>query len=443
MVKPITIKEFDIITSNPAYLNRDGYGVLEEPEFSKLIKYVDEFVSNNEQTDTNEFLKVYKPKNRRLGKLVVSARNYVGLIQLKEGQQIQILPKIDFDDDQEATFLKMLRSLKDFPSKNAAMANHKTDRMNLYEIFIHMYIQETRNLVKRGIRSSYVDQEDNLKFYKGKLLVGQHIKENLAHKERVFVSYEEFLPNSVENRIIKATLLKLQKITTSVKNDKEIKKLLMAFEIVEPSINYEKDLSKVIINRNTRDYEQLIKWSKVFLFHKSFSTFSGNVNSRSILFPMEKVYESYVTQQVKKHFSSLMWDVSAQDHGYFLFEEKNSAGKAKNIFRLRPDIVLRRKSDGKVVLLDTKWKRLIPDRRKNYGITSGDMYQMYAYAKKYTEDGYTPEVWLLYPKTKEMQDSLLFDSRDGVKVHIYFVDIPSINESILSLRKMIEDSVNT
>ena len=52
------------------------------------------------------------------------------------------------------------------------------------KIFINMYLQEVRQLVKRGIKSSYVGVEDNLNFYKGKLLVNEHIKRNTVHQER-------------------------------------------------------------------------------------------------------------------------------------------------------------------------------------------------------------------------------------------------------------------
>ena len=66
---------------------------------------------------------------------------------------MQILPKIDFgkvEDGNTQTkkvFLKMLRSMKDFPSKVFNDATMNIDKMNLYEIFINMYIQEVRQLV--------------------------------------------------------------------------------------------------------------------------------------------------------------------------------------------------------------------------------------------------------------------------------------------------------
>ena len=188
-------------------------------------------------------------------------------------------------------------------------------------------------------------------FYKGKLMTGQHIKTNMAHKERFYVAYDEFHPNRPENKLVKATLLKLQQLTTSAENSKEIRQLLTAFEMVEPSVNHTKEFSQVKIDRNTKDYEMLMQWSKVFLLNKSFTTFSGQNTSRALLFPMESVYESYVVQQMKKVLGPAGWDVSSQDKGHYLFMEP------RRQFALRPDIVCKR--GDRTVIMDTKWKSLI------------------------------------------------------------------------------------
>lgn len=67
------------------------------------------------------------------------------------------------------------------------------------------------------------------------------------------------------------------------------------------SVNYEKDFACVVIDRNTKDYESLIQWSKVILYNKSFTTFSGANSSKALLFPMESVYESYVAKEIKEY----------------------------------------------------------------------------------------------------------------------------------------------
>ncbi len=429
MDKILEVREFDSIIKNADYNEYGNYKYLDPTTFADLVDFIHKTASDNEDSDILDFMKIgYK---RNVGDFI-RIQNYVGLIQMKNGFQVQILPKIDLGEENGLTqtkkvFLKMLKSMKDFPNKVFNEASLNVDKMNLYEIFINMYIQEVRQLVKRGIKSNYVQQEDNLRFYKGKLLVNRHIKENTVHKERFYVSFEEFNPNRVENRLVKATLEKLRILTNSAENSKEIRQLLISFEQVESSTNYEKDFSQVVINRNTKDYEMLMQWSKVFLMNKSFTSFTGPTNARALLFPMETVYESYVAQQMKKIFCPDGWDVSSQDQGHYLFNEP------KKRFALRPDIVI--KKDDRTIVLDTKWKRLYDNEGANYGISQSDMYQMYAYSKKYGN----ADVWLLYPVTDEMRGHtpIEYHSKDNTSVRIFFVDVN--NDNLEELKKAIEE----
>lgn len=431
MDKPFEIKEFDSIICNADYMDDEKYKYLNQKEFNNLVAFIHEFTGDVESTDVLDFMRIGYRRN--VGE-VVSIRNYVGLIQMKNGFQIQVLPKIAFGEEDKdnvktkKVFLKMLRSMRNFPSKTFNNASLKIDQMNLYELFINMYLQEVRQLVKHGIKSSYVEQKDNLHYYKGKLLVNEHVRGNLIHKERFYVSYDAFHPNRAENRLVKATLIKLQKLTTSAENSKEIRQLLTVFETVDASVNYAKDFSKVVLNRNTKDYETLLQWSKVFLMNKSFTIFSGSTVSRALLFPMESVYESYVAQQMKKVMGAEGWDISSQDKGHYLFTAP------KKQFALRPDIVMKRGT--RTVILDTKWKSLVDNERVNYGISQADMYQMYAYSKKYN----TSEIWLLYPINDEMRnhEPIKFEERGGdgtgTTVNVYFIDVDKIEDSLQKLK---------
>ena len=63
---------------------------------------------------------------------------------------------------------------------------------------------------------------------------------------------------------------------------------------------------------------------------------------------------------------------------------------------------------------------------------------MYAYAKKYEENGIIPEVYVIYPKTDVMKESKYFESNDGVKVNIFFIDLVNIEKSLEELNNMIK-----
>ncbi len=437
MNRTLVVKEYDTIVCNESLSSAQGYVYLEEKYFNELEKFVKEYVSESDEADILEFMKIgYK---RGVGD-TVTFNSYVGIIELPSGFQIEILPKVSLgEDDNNAKtkriFLKMLSCLKDFDGKVFSSASLNADKMNLYEIFIRMYIQEAWTLVKRGIKSDYISNEDNLSVYKGKLNVSRHITLNAAHKERFYMMFDEYQVNRPENKLIKSTLLKLLSITRNTDNAREIKQLLYSFELVEESDNYEKDFSKVSLTRDMKEYELLIQWAKIFLLNKSFTTFSGKNSGKALLFPMEQVFEAYIAKQVKLLFeyqSNGMISVSAQDSGYYLFDEPRK-------FKLRPDLVIKNtlSEKHKVVIMDTKWKRLNRNTASNYGISQADMYQMYAYSKKY----HTPDIWLIYPISDEVRDlpSISFNAIENetcnVSVNVFFVDLDSqrIGESLANL----------
>ena len=257
--------------------------------------------------------------------------------------------------------------------------------------------------------------------------------------------YDEYDLNRPENRLIKSTLKKLMVLSADEQNQKEIRQLLTYFELVDPSANYEKDFSLVKKDRSVKDYEMILKWSKVFLLNQSFSTFTGKSQSWALLFPMETVFESYVAQELRKACADTSWSISVQDSGKWLFDYPNHK------FRLKPDIVIT-KEDGSQIILDTKWKSLSDNERLNYGISQSDMYQMYAYSKKYTKPGgKSPDVWLLYPANQEMgkysdDRTIEFISKntDGndIYVRLFFVDLKEIGKSMTTLKSRLESEIN-
>lgn len=133
------------------------------------------------------------------------------------------------------------------------------------------------------------------------------------------------------------------------------------------------DFSKVSIDRNTGEYEVLMKWAKAFLQHSSFTSFSGSGSAVSLLFPMEKVFESYIAAHLKKICAGKNMKISVQDRCCYLFDRLN--GEPYRKFALRPDIVITGPGSSDCnrterIILDTKWKRLVNDRGRNYGIST-------------------------------------------------------------------------
>lgn len=420
-----TISEFGSLVAEKKI---KGYTTLPQKTFDALENFL--LNSRGKDADALELMAVSARKG--IGK-VITAKNYVGTLVMTDGSTIEILPKVysAISDDASGTkakklLLDMLKTLRDSPFKNLQTANVDVERMSIFEVFIRMFIHEIFSIVKRGLKCGYETVEENGAFFKGKMNFSQQMRCNLTHKERCFVEYDAFQVNRPENRLIKAALQYLYPRSASSKNRNDIKTLLAAFADVEASGDYRGDFGQYIPDRNTKDYTNALQWCRVFLEGKSFTSFAGSEVAAALLYPMEKLFESYVAELVKRELNGSAFTVSIQDKQRCLFDQ------AKKKFPIKPDIVLTRKSDKAVFILDTKWKILAGN---NGGISQADMYQMIVYQKKYGADHAT----LIYPGTERgiSAGDTDFRSKDGDWVRIRFVDLfdaqNSIEQLILSL----------
>lgn len=398
MKKEFILKEFEYLQ----YKDNTKDNFIKKETFDSLEK----FVLENEKTA--QYLKI-TTKNG-FGK-VLQAQNYVGVIQTKDGTTIEILPKIKnaTTEKSKEILIKMLKTLKNSPFKNLSVSNLKSSKIPLFEIFISMFLEELTVLVRNGIKSDYISKEENLKFLKGKLKISEQIKYNTIHKERFFVQYEEFISNRVENRIIKTTLQFLYNKSKLNKNQQRIREFLFVFDEIEISHNIKTDFSKIKLNRQMKDYEQVLLWCKTFLFENSFSPYKGNDIAFALLFDMNLLFESFVYSYLKK--SSNFQDIKSQDRTHHLAYE-NGIGR----FRLKPDIVI----NGGKIIADTKWKILSEDKAYN-GVLQDDMYQLYAYGTKYYN---CEKIYLIYPFDELIiKNSYNYFKNKELKLDILFFDV--------------------
>jgi 5-methylcytosine-specific restriction enzyme subunit McrC len=402
------LKEFEFLQ----YKSEKEKNYIKKESFEAIEKFVLE-------NETEQHLKITTKK--AYGK-VLQAQNYVGVIQTKDGTTIEILPKIQNVDDNKSKeiLIKMLKTLKKSPFKNFNTANLKASKMPLLEIFISMFLEELSKLIQKGIKSDYVQKEENLKFLKGKLKISEQIKQNSVHKERFFVQYEEFSSDRVENRLIKTTLEYLYKKSKSNKNQQRIREFLFVFDEIKISHNIKTDFEKVKLNRQMKDYEQVLLWCKTFLLENSFSPYKGNDIAFALLFDMNLLFESYVYDYLRKN--GKFENIKNQDKKHHLAYE-NQNGK----FALKPDIVI---DEGKIIV-DTKWKSLSLEK-SNQGISQSDMYQLYAYGTKYEN---CEKLYLIYPKDEVERGNLYHYYEDKkLPLKILFFDLENLenNEEIIN-----------
>jgi len=301
--------------------------------------------------------------------------------------------------------------------------------MRLLDLFVRMFLDEAYQLIQRGLKSNYTASRDNETCIRGKIIFSEHIRKNLLHCERIFVEYDIFSVDCPENRLVKSTAVYLQRHSADLQNRRDLRTVLSIMEQVPVSQNIEQDFLRCGQPRSMADYRRLLELCRVFLQGKSFTTFSGGQAALALLFPMERIFESYVAAVLRRYLNHKQYRVYVQAKGRYLFELPQKQ------FALRPDLVIEDLECGKQTVLDTKWKLLSPQRH-NYGISQADMYQMCAYQKEYR----AKQAVLLYPSCDAMANQrvpLTYSSASGNLVRVQMMDLGSPSAMALAVKQLL------
>lgn len=357
----------------------------------------------------------YIPKER-----CIKFEKYTGVIQLKDGTYLEILPKIDKNvnlDDSRKIFENLVLAscnlTKEYKHNKTTNSDTKKDK-HIVEIFISVFSKDILELLKRGIKKSYIRKSENLNNYKGKLNFSEHIKRNIISKNKFFVEYSEFSLDIPENRILKSACLYLINKTKAEENKKALRRLLIELDDVSLCMNLDKDLQETQINRLHEYYSRPLQYAEFFLRHDNFMPCRGRTALPALLFPLNEMFEDYIENILKE--SNI--DYRTQYSKYNLVHTGE-----KELFNTQMDFVITSKDKSRKLILDAKWKELDINDEK-LGVDQADLYQLHNYASiirsKETEN---VSFAILYPRTSKFNQVKEWTYFDGTKIYIIPVNV--------------------
>lgn len=413
--KPLVVKEHEELTD----LSTDE------------LKDLKEFALENQHDVPGKYRPVLNDRN---GRLFVG--NYVGIVETRERTVLEILPKVDFvndDDDKSETkriFYSMLRTWRRLKSQavfNETKIN-AVRRFNMLEVFVNLFLNNLVTLTQRGLARHYQPVEDNLPCLRGRILFPQHVRENAINRARFYVRYDEFSANRPANRLIHSTIERLTGTVRQPRNQQLLHQLRVSFSDVPTSTNHHSDWDRHRVDRTIRHYDAVMQWVGLFLFHQGLTTYAGKHVNQALLFPMWEIFEDYVAASFRRHGD----DYSVRQQGPMKpLAQRDNEG----VFYMKPDISLMH-GDMAEFILDTKWKRVnAEDGDLKRGVHQADMYQMFVYGKKYG----CRKVALIYPKTKEFEKSEVFKFDEELSLTCFPFDV---TEPECSVRGIIESLKN-
>lgn len=347
--------------------------------------------------------------------------SYVGCLETPCGTRLEILPKHYEGEECTAQSRLLLRRMiqiaLDLPAREFGEADLHLFDAPMSEWVIGKFLVLLKQLVKRGLRFSYQRVEDEQVFMRGQLNVAKQLRQSPSRRHRFQISHDIFSANLPENRLIKSALEIACKATQDALHWRLGHELRILLHEVPLSENVWSDFNQWRNDRLLTGYQAIKPWCELILRQRVPLALSQNWRGISLLFPMEKLFERYVANCLRRQVSNEA-SIKLQTRLHYLCGHDDG-----RMFRLEPDFLVT--YSGSRWILDAKWKRIDGSKRQdNYGLHQPDFYQLFAYGHKYLEGQPAGELVLIYPKTASFPKPLPpFDLPRQLRLWVLPIDL--------------------
>ncbi len=346
--------------------------------------------------------------------------SYVGVLETPCGTRLEILPKHHEQGDclvkGRELLRKLIQSALQLKPREASVASLELFDAPLSEWVMGQFLAELDLLVKRGVRFDYQRIEEEQRFLRGQLNVVAQMRQPPGRQHHFQIRHDVFLPDRAENRLLKLALELVAKSTQDAANWRLANELRAMLAEVPASRQVSQDLRAWSRDRLMAHYQAIKPWCELILNQQMPIAVSGEWRGMSLLFPMEKLFEQYVEGWLRKRLlpTARLKSQASREH---LCEHDREP-----MFCLKPDLLIDYSTQRWI--LDTKWKRVDthkPD--KNYDLSQGDFYQLFAYGHKYRDEG-VPQLVLIYPYWSGLQTALpVFDFGEDMRLWVLPFDL--------------------
>lgn len=299
-------------------------------------------------------------------------KQFVGVLQVGD-LTIEILPKIDRNESDsqvnknkwQQALIQILKATRKLNIQQVGEANVSKQSIHLLDIYFDLFLKEIEILLHKGLIKRYDKKSGNVKALKGKLEFSQHIQKNLVHKNRFFTTHQVYHDDHLIHQILGQALFIITQFSKGTYRYINCKKILLDFPNVKTIEVNESTFNQFPKNRKIEVYEKALSIARLILLNYAPNIKSGSENMLALLFDMNNLWEEYILVQLKK---------VAPQYGIEVYGQYSKS--FWNGITIRPDIVLRKLTDGKedVLVIDTKWKNIDQSQPSTH-----DLRQMYVY----------------------------------------------------------------
>ena len=340
-----------------------------------------------------------RPGFCRRGYRSVQFAQYCGIVGLG-ARALEILPKVDRDDDSGQCRDVLLRLLKHSGRSRAFQhlpVGQSLRKANLLDIFIAAFLDALGRLVRSGLMRRYHEQEEDLTCVRGQIAAARQFALLANRGDVVACRFDELTIDNVWNRAVKYALRLVQPRIASTDVHRRWTELWAVFVDVSDLPVGVEVLDRLTIDRQAGRYEEVMQWVRWIVGDLSPTLRAGDNSAPALLFDMNVLFESSVAWAMRRDLVMRGFDVHEQVRGYHLAHVQGSAHRE---IPLCPDVVIKR--GGMIAAIaDTKWKLVGIDANGYLCPEATDVYQMHAYASATGCE----RLALIYPRHSDLASS--------------------------------------
>jgi 5-methylcytosine-specific restriction enzyme subunit McrC len=253
-------------------------------------------------------------------------------------------------------------------------------------LFARLLVHAMRQRLRLGLGQAYMSRTQTLRTVRGRINFAESLRNLAFERGEATSDIQQYSANEPRNQIVRSTLMRLIQAGEFGSERKQAEALLLdlrrlvrdldGIDLIELTPEFIRRFAEA---QNDRDYRFMLALCElVWLRHMpadAEGTRSRPGLDREALV-LHRVYERFVAGFYRLHLKD--WEVDAQKHLDWHAEQFS-----EHLPAMIPDLVLRHRETGQVIVLDTKFTAgsLVENQWGKRIYDSSHLYQLYAYLR--------------------------------------------------------------
>lgn len=417
---------------------------------NKSLEQIEIFGFKNERNKLDEeeqlILKLYAKDNEQR-EYIVQTGLFAGVVYHKDCQ-------FNITTNYGDTFLRrMLNYVNDiYVDTKEITAQKKEDTNEFKQILAYLFIHSLERVSSMGLPQRYELRSKRSTKVRGKININEYIRRDMPFQGKITTSIRE---REYIQEIIDVLYHACKKLERNFSNEihskihgtyqllkEHVSRIFPSNAVVRRAKNH-----TVLLNPMYSGFKKTLEYAEIILNNLDLesSNDSDKLHTHGYLFDISQLFEVYLEKILSNNFPD--WIVSGQEE---LIVYETTFFKR----RMYPDLVIRNKYSGQILVFDAKFKKM---RLLKDDLDRSDFYQIHSYMQYYQPQ--TLIGGLIYPLSNEVKESKMHSESlfDADKSNVKFVvegifvndtmDIHSIIESeknfISRIKKLINETSTT